>query len=274
MRNLVKFIIRYYVALLFLILETFSFYLTIQNNFYQRATFLNSSAEISGNIYSVYSSIKEYFYVKNENDKLALENITLRKLLKNNYFDNRLILNHFSDSIYKQQYDYINAKVVNNSVFRQTNFITINKGRKQGIKPDMAVINSQGIVGIVKDVSPNFSNVISAININAHISAKIKKSDYFGTLSWDGIDYRCASLNEIPFHVKIVKGDTIVTSGYSSIFPEGIMIGVIKDFNFNEGNDFYNIHIALSTDYLNINHVYVISNLLKDEQLNLEKINP
>ena len=103
---------------------------------------------------------------------------------------------------------------------------------------------------------------------------KIKKSDYFGTLSWDGIDYRYASLNEIPFHIKIAKGDTIITSGYSSIFPEGIMIGTIKDFNFNEGNDFYNIRISLSTDFLNINYINVVSNLLKEEQKNLEKTNP
>ncbi len=274
MRNLVKFIIRYHLTLLFIILETFSFYLTIQNNFYQRASFLNSSAEISGNVFSLYSSVKEYFNIKNENEKLAIENTELRKLLKNNFIDNRLSINHVYDSLYKQKFDYVSAKVVNNSVFQQTNYITLNKGKKQGIKPDMGVINSQGIIGIVKDVTLNFSIVIPAININAHISAKIKKSDYFGTLSWDGIDYRYASLNEIPFHIKIAKGDTIVTSGYSSIFPEGIMIGIIKDFNFNEGNDFYNIKIALSTDFFNINHVNVVSNLLKDEQKNLEKINP
>ncbi len=270
MRNLFKFIIRYHVTVLFIILESISFSITIQNNFYQRSSFLNSTAEISGNIYRVYSSVIEYFNIIHENDKLALENTALRKLLKSNYIDYNPKIQHTNDLLYKQKYDYINAKVINNSVFRQANYITLNKGKHQGIKPDMGVINSQGIVGIIKDVSPNFSIVIPAININAHISAKIKKSDYFGTLSWNGLDYRYALLNEIPFHIKIAKGDTVVTSGYSSIFPEGIMIGVIKNFNFNEGNDFYNIDVTLSTDFMNLNHVNVICNLLKDEQKELE----
>lgn len=270
MRNLLKFIIRYHVTFLFIFLEVISFTITIQNNFYHRASFINNTTEISGNIYKIYSSVVEYFNVKKENDKLALENTALRKLLKSNYIFNDKIITQTSDIIYKQKYDYISAKVINNSVFRQTNYMTLNKGKMQGIKTDMGVINSQGIVGIVKDVSPNFSIVIPAININAHISAKIKKSNYFGTLSWDGKDYRYALLNEIPFHVKISKGDTIITSGYSAIFPEGILIGVVKDFNFNQGNDFYNIYVKLSTDFMNLNHVNVVSNLYKDEQKILE----
>lgn len=270
MRNLLKFLIHYHVAFLFVALEVVAFTITIQNNFYQRASFINNTTEISGNIYRIYSSVVEYFNVRNENDKLALENTALRKLLKSNYIINDKNIQQANDLIYKQKYDYINAKVINNSVFRQTNYITLNKGRNQGIKPDMGVINSQGIVGIVKDVSYNFSIVIPTININAHISAKIKKTDYFGTLSWDGKDYRYALLNEIPFHVKVSKGDTVVTSGYSSIFPEGIIIGVVKDFNFNQGNNFYNIYIQLSTDFMNLNHVNVVSNLYKDEQKILE----
>ena len=270
MRNLLKFLIHYHVAFLFVALEVVAFTITIQNNFYQRASFINNTTEISGNIYRIYSSVVEYFNVRNENDKLALENTALRKLLKSNYIINDKNIQQVNDLIYKQKYDYINAKVINNSVFRQTNYITLNKGRNQGIKPDMGVINSQGIVGIVKDVSYNFSIVIPTININAHISAKIKKTDYFGTLSWDGKDYRYALLNEIPFHVKVSKGDTVVTSGYSSIFPEGIIIGVVKDFNFNQGNNFYNIYIQLSTDFMNLNHVNVVSNLYKDEQKILE----
>ena len=270
MRNLLKFLIHYHVTFLFIVLEVISFTITIQNNFYQRASFINNTTEISGNIYRIYSSVVEYFNVRNENDKLALENTALRKLLKSNYIINDKNIQQANDLIYKQKYDYINAKVINNSVFRQTNYITLNKGRNQGIKPDMGVINSQGIVGIVKDVSYNFSIVIPTININAHISAKIKKNNYFGTLSWDGKDYRYALLNEIPFHVKVSKGDTVVTSGYSSIFPEGITIGVVKDFNFNQGNNFYNIYIQLSTDFMNLNHVNVVSNLYKDEQKILE----
>lgn len=271
MRNLLKFIIRYHYTIIFIIIESFAVFIAIQTNHFQRAVFINSSNEISGNIYNIVSYITEYLNVKDENYKLALENITLRKQLKSNYINNVLTIKNVNDSIYKQKYCYFAAKVINNSVMNQFNLLTINKGRNQGIKPDMAVINSQGVVGIVKDVSPNFSIVIPEININAHISAKIKKKGYFGTLSWDGFNYRFAQFNEIPFHVKIAKGDTLVTSGFSSIFPEGIMIGVISNFDLNEGNNFYNISVLLSTDFMSLNHVYVISNLYKEEQELLEK---
>ncbi len=270
MRNLFKFIIRYHVTLLFIVIESFSLFLTIQTNSFQRASFINSSTEISGNIYSWFSSVTEYISVKEDNEKLAKENTELRKLLKSNYINNVLTLKTINDSIYKQKYDYFTAKVVNNSVIHQNNYLTLNKGYNQGARKDMAVINPQGIVGIIKDVSPNFSIVIPAININAHISAKIKKWGCFGTLSWDGKDYRKAQLNEIPFHIKLVKGDTLVTSGYSSMFPEGIMVGTVSDFDLNDGKDFYNININLSTDFMSLNHVYIISNLYKDEQEKLE----
>jgi rod shape-determining protein MreC len=271
MRNLLKFIIRYHFSILFIIIESSALFITIQTNHFQRASFINSSNEVTGNIYKLFSYITEYLNVKGENEKLAQENVELRKLLKSNYINNVLTLKRINDSIYKQKYDYFPAKVVNNSVMNQFNLLTLNKGRNQGVKPDMGVINSQGVVGIIKDVSANFAIVISEINIDAHISAKIKKNGYFGTLSWDGVNYRYAQLNEIPFHVKIAIGDTIITSGFSSVFPEGIMIGTIVNFDLNKGNNFYNIRIQLSTDFMSLNHVYVISNLYKKEQKNLEK---
>lgn len=271
MRNLLKFIIRYHFTLLFLIIESFALYITIQTNHFQRASFINSANEISGNIYETLNSITEYLNIKEENEKLAKENIALRRLLKSNYVSNTITIRSVNDSIYKQKYDYISAKIINNSVMKQNNLLTLNKGIKQGIRPDMAVINSQGVVGIVKDVSQNFAIVIPAININAHISAKIKKYGYFGTLSWNGLSYRFAQLNEIPFHVKIAKGDTLVTSGFSAVFPEGIMIGTISNFDLNEGNNFYNIEVLLSTNFISLNQVYVVSNLYKKEQNDLEK---
>ncbi len=218
----------------------------------------------------MFSSVTEYLNVKNENKKLAQENVELRQLLKSNYIENVINPSHVIDSMYKQKYDYFTARVINNSVNNQNNLITIDKGRNQGVRPDMAVICSQGIVGIVKDASSNFSIVIPVININAHISAKIKKNGYFGTISWDGISYQATQLNEIPFHIKLAVGDTIVSSGFSSIFPEGIMIGTIKKFDLNEGNNFYNIEVKLSTDFMSLNYVYIISNLLKEEQGKLE----
>ena len=134
----------------------------------------------------------------------------------------------------------------------------------------MAVISTNGIVGIVKNVSNNFSTVISILNTSLRVSAKIKKNDYFGSLSWNGINYTKAQLDEIPFHVKISVGDTIITSGYSAIFPEGNLIGTISDFDVKQGGNFYSIPVNLSTDFKNLSYVYIISDFLKKEQINLE----
>jgi rod shape-determining protein MreC len=142
MRNLFKFIIRYHVTLLFIVIESLSLFLTIQTNSFQRASFINSSTEISGNIYSWFSSITEYISVKEDNEKLAKENLELRKLLKSNYINNVLTLKTINDSIYKLKYDYFTAKVVNNSVIHQNNYLTLNKGYNQGVRKDMAVITS------------------------------------------------------------------------------------------------------------------------------------
>jgi rod shape-determining protein MreC len=175
-----------------------------------------------------------------------------------------------NDTIYHQQYEYMPVKVINNSINRQNNYLTISKGSIQGLQPEMAVISSYGIVGVIKKTSGNFSSVISVLNINFKVSAKIKKNGYFGSLSWDGKDYTIANLNEIPLHVDILRGDTVITSGYSAIFPEGVLIGTILSFDKKSGNNFYDIKVKLSTDYKNLSVVYAIKNLFKNEQLKLE----
>ncbi|NJK85384.1 MAG: rod shape-determining protein MreC [Bacteroidales bacterium] len=147
-----------------------------------------------------------------------------------------------------KKYVFIHARVINNSTDKQYNYITLNRGNKDGIEKEMAVVCSDGIVGVVKEVSENFSSVISLLNLNIKINAKIKKSGYFGPLQWTGTGYRKAVLSDIPHHVKITLGDTIVTSGFSAMIPEGYMIGVISDFKLKGGN-YYEIEVDLSTDF-------------------------
>jgi rod shape-determining protein MreC len=147
----------------------------------------------------------------------------------------------------------------------------LNKGAAEGISRDMAVISPKGVVGIVRDVSANFCSVISVLHKDSKISAKIKKNNYVGTLVWKGMDYRTAHLQDIPTHVKLSLGDTVITSGYSHIFPEGVMIGTIKNFNILEGENFYTIKLTFSEDYNSLDHVYIINNLMKNEQEELEE---
>ncbi len=272
MRTLVKFFLRYYYFLLFLTFEIFSIFLVIENNNYQKTLFLNSANFFSGNIYKGIANLTSYINLKQTNEELSAENTRLNNILKNSYKTNEISLLEIYDSTYFQQYTTTAAQVINNSVNRQNNYLTIDKGEKQGISPEMAVISPKGIVGIVTNVSNNFASVISILNTNMRISAMIKKNGCFGSLVWDGKNYRETILKDIPNHVKINIGDTIITSGYSSIFPKGKLIGVISDFKQKKGGNFYLITVKLSTNFKKLSYVYVIGNFLKQEQKDLEKI--
>ena len=214
--------------------------------------------------------MKNYFYLRKINQELANENNLLLNQL--DYYK-QLVANNPAESADAQpgrKYTYIPARVINNSINKQYNYISINKGSHHGVQPEMAVISSNGVVGVVLAVSGNFSTIISLLNRDFRISAKIKKNNYYGSLSWKGTDHYTAELSEIPYHVDVQVGDTIVTSGYSAIFPEGILLGVISSYNIEESN-FYQIEVELSVDYKNLVNVNVIRNLLRDEQTDLEK---
>ncbi len=170
-----------------------------------------------------------------------------------------------------QQYTYTTARVINNTTNRKYNFMTLNKGKLHGIKENMGVVSSDGIVGIVKDVSDHFSTAVSLLNVRLGISAKLKKNNYPGLIQWAGFNPHEVSFMEIPAQMPLELGDTIITSGYSTIFPEGIIVGTINNFELNEENNTYKINVNLGADYLTLNHVYVIGNLLREEQLQLEK---
>ncbi len=270
MRNLLRFIIRYHFFFLFLLLETVSVILIVQQNNYQRAQFINFSKSLQGSYYETFGGIREYLSLRQTNRDLYMENTLLRNRM------DRLVRNRETsydggyDSIPQRQFSYIPARVINNSVNKQFNFITLNKGSHHGIEPEMAVIAPNGVVGVVYATSGNYSMVIPMINRNFRLSAKILKNGYFGSLSWAGSGYQEAILEEIPFHVEIQPGDTIVTSGYSAIFPEGITVGIIAEFEARA--NFYTISVDIAVDYKNLQYVNVIRNLLQDERRELERI--
>lgn len=271
MRNLILFLTRNYYFILFLFLESFSLFLVFQNNHFQRAHFLNSSNAIAGNIYELYSGVTDYFGLKNENKKLSEENAMLRNQLRESYSSELKQPMLVKDSLHKKQFLYLSAKVVNNSTNRKKNYLTLNIGSKQGVKTEMGVISPDGIVGIVRDVSGNFCSVMSVLNESTRIPVNIKKFGENSILLWNGDDEWHARMERIPSHLEIAKGDTIVTSSYSSIFPEGIMVGYIEDFEKIAGNTFYNVTIKLSTDFNRLSYVTIVNNLMKEEQTGLEK---
>lgn len=274
MRNFIQFLVKNSFVFLFLFLEVIAFALLINNNNYQNSKFFNSSNYLVGNLFESVSNVTDYFKLKTTNSELAQHNAELLSVSINSFtkiYGKTILIN---DTSYFQKFVYTSAKVINNSTNQRENYITLDKGAINGIKPGMAVVNSNGIVGIVKNVSPNFSSVISLLHQKMSISGKLKKSEYFGSVIWDSDEnnHRTATLKEIPNHVDIQKGDTIVTSGFSAIFPEGLPIGTVQYFDIPEGSNFYTIIIELTTDFKKLSHVYIVKSLQKEELDKLEAL--
>ena len=272
MKEIIKLILKYHFTIIFILLEIVSFSLIIRHNEYQRAIFSESASTLFGNVSSTITSIKDYFRLKEMNESLANENILLKNRLEEYELLRDTIIHGtvVQDSI--PVYEYIGAKQVNATYNRTKNYITLNRGRKNGLQKEMAVCTPEGIVGLIQDLSDHFAVVIPLINVDSRISAKIKKNNYYGSLQWDGNDYAYSYLNDIPYHVEVNAGDTIVTSGLSKIFPEGIVVGYVETVDKETAN-FLKIKVKLAVDFKRINHVYVILNNKKNEQTSLEAIN-
>ena len=272
MKEIIKLILKYHFTIIFILLEIVSFSLIIRHNEYQRAIFSESASTLFGNISSTITSIKDYFRLKEINESLAKENILLKNRLEAYEFLQDTIIQRTVVEGSIPVCEYIGAKQVNATYNRTKNYITLNRGRKNGLQKEMAVCTPEGIVGLIQDLSDHFAVVIPLINVDARISAKIKKNNYYGSLQWDGNDYAYSYLNDIPYHVEVNAGDTIVTSGLSKIFPEGIVVGYVESVDKVTAN-FLKIKVKLAVDFKRINHVYVILNNKKNEQTSLEAIN-
>jgi rod shape-determining protein MreC len=270
MRNLLNLIYKYHFFLLFIILETVAVSMGVRYNLYQKAGFVAITENIASFFNESISSFNDYFDLVETNRKLSLENTLLKNQLQRVYRSDDLFFFGENDTIHRQKYFFTSARVISNTVTRMHNFISLDKGRDQGIEPDMGVVCPEGIVGVTTGVTRNFTSVLSVLNLNFHVSAKLKKNDYFGNISWDGRDYRTVILSDIPYHVNVAEGDTIVTSGYSAIFPEGIPVGTVEKATVENGN-FYNIRVRLFTDFRHLTYVDVIRNLQKEEQQKLKR---
>jgi rod shape-determining protein MreC len=271
MQPLLRFFLKYYNTFLFFFLEIIAFILIINSNYYQQSVYFTASNSLSGNVFKIYHSVTEYLSLKTTNKILAEENAQLLNKQRSSFIktDNKLFI--INDTLYQQEYTYVSAKVISNTVNRVNNYLTLNKGERQGIKKNMGVISSQGIIGIVKDVSENFCTVSSVLHSKSKISAKLKKGNNVGTIEWNGNDYRIVTMKDVPTHVQMSIGDTVISSGYSLMFPEGILIGSVYSYDINKGKDFYEIKIKLFNDLNNVSYVYIVKNIMKDELTELEK---
>ncbi len=270
MHNLFKFIHRYRFFFLFLLLGTVGLLLTMANQQYQQTFFINSANKITGSMYNAYGRISSYLALKEKNYRLA-ESI---EHLMNTHPGSFLITDRHTfiseDTLVLRRFEYMHAELINNSVNRRNNYITINKGMRHGVQQDMGLIAPMGVAGIVTHVSKNFSVAMSLLHSDMMLSVKIQKNNHLGTLQWDGYDYRKASMTYIPPHLDLQHGDTILTSGFSSVFPEQIFIGTISDWEVKRGETFITAEVDLALDFNNFSHVFLVKNLMKEEQDALE----
>lgn len=271
MERLFIFIYQYRAFFTFLTLELLCAWLIIENNRYQGAQFFNSSNGFVASVNNFSQGVREYFSLRDINTTLAAENAFLRQRLEAKNQAAHLG-GTVTDSAVIKRFDFVSARIVNNSVDRFTNFMTINKGSDDGLQKNMAVISSLGAVGKIKAVSDHYAVVMSLLNIDMMVSASIKRTGHFGTIQWDGRDPEIVNLKFIPPHVKPVKGDTIVTSGYNAIFPEGIVIGIIEDVQLADAALFYDLDVKLAQDFRKLSFVTVVKSQLKHEQDSIEQV--
>jgi len=271
MRNLLAFISRYQFLFLFLIFLVISFILIYNNNYYQRSKIVSTTGGITGQLNQYYANFSGYFVLKKSNDELAAENARLRSLL-------RIKTRAIPDSLVRLEsglsVHYISAKVISNSVQFRNNYFMLDKGYRAGIKKDMGVVTTDGVVGIIIDVSENYSSGISILHKDSRISGRIKKNDQLVNISWDGVNYRLGDISHIPTHVNLLPGDTILTSGNSQIFPEGMMIGTVEYIDDEMENMFRKGKVRFSTDYNRITYVYIVENTSRHELLRLNTTLP
>lgn len=256
MRNILFILSKVHALLLFIILEIIAFSLISKVNTYQHVAITNTSDRFIGNVYNFTEGFHQYFGLKEANMALLEENARLRQQIKYQTFypkgDSSLPK---GDSLYR--YDYITAKVINNTVYKTHNYITLNKGRKDGLKTDMGVMDPKGIVGIIVQVSDNYALVMSVLNTNSSISVKHKKSNAFGNLKWHGYDPTTLIVEDISKTAFMKKGDTIITSGYSTIFPPDFPVGIVKNVKNTAGSGFQLVEIKPTTDINRIEYVYI-----------------
>lgn len=266
MRRLLDFLYKQREIGVFLFLEILSIWFLVSYNQRYSATYFNSSNSLTANVAESSENVSNYFELTEINERLMMENELLQAELRKI----RTVPNSFIDTV--DRYKVIGARVVANTVNRSQNFLTISAGLKDSVEVGMGVITSQGVVGQVKSVSGNFATIYSLLHPSLMVSAKVKRTQTKGTVQWDQVDYLHASLKYIPRHIKLRVGDSIVTSGFNSVFPEDLLIGIVEETNLEDQMTFYDVRISLVTDFVSLDHVYVIKDRLKQEKDSLEQL--
>lgn len=272
MKNLINFLKRFREVLIFFLLQIIVLSVFFNAKNYHKTSFINTSSSISSWITQKRNDVTKHFSLEDENQLLLNKNASLMAYQPYSFYHLQDRVYSVNDTLYEQQYEYIPANVIKTSINRRDNYITIDKGLLQNVQEGMGVISNNGIVGFVVDVSKHYALIKTVLSERLNISAKLKNQrDVRGQIKWDGKDYRVAQLHGITNDINIKEGDEIVTKGSKGIFPEGILIGKVKKVSSQNGEITLDIDVELSTNFNRVNSVYLIKNLFKSEQKNLEQ---
>lgn len=258
MQQVISYLIKKKNLLLFLLLMVVSLGLTIQSHSYHKSKFVNAANNVTGGLYEYTNHINEFIHLDEYNERLLKENAKLRKELSNYSF------HEASDFPVDTPYDLIPAKLIHNSFDKKENILVINRGAKHGVAPDMGVITTNGVVGIIESVGENYSTVLSILHTESRVNAQLKKTNHIGSLVWNGKSIYKVQLEDITKVAPIQVNDTIVTGNYS-VFPQGIDVGIVINAQLDQTENFYKIDITTFNDMSNIGYVYVIKNKAKKE---------
>ena len=266
MKNLIAFIRSIRFLLFFIFLQVLAFIFISNGKGFQTSSIISSSNTLSGWMYEKNQTVVDYFHLAEQNKLLLEENTRLQSEIIENYRRGGAEDIIYNDTIFELKYKYFPAKVIKNSVNKRFNILTLNVGRRQGIEREMGVINSQGVVGFVKDVSQNYCTVMPLMNENVRLTAKSKKQNIYGNLVWESDDnFNQVTIKKVPTYINLVKGDTMVSTSQESIFPEGKPIGRVLNISKESGSNYKIIQLKTTVDFYNLSHVMVIKNMFKEE---------
>lgn len=268
MRNILLLFARYGAHILFVGIEIFCFFLIVNYNQTQKDIYLNSIGLFNGNINQRMDKFRDYLYLQEVNDSLINENAKLLEQIINSSSSNQEAIFTIDSSL--QEYNSIPALICNKTINLKNNYVTLCKGERSGIRKGMGVISETGIVGLVRSTSKDFSIVLPIINVLSRTSVSIKNKAYFGTMLWRDTHPLHVTVEEVPKHADIAVGDTIITSGFSSVFPRGIEIGKITNFSVEPGSANYTIDVTVNNDISKIEYVYVIDYVNRFEKDSLQ----
>ncbi|MBQ6166519.1 MAG: rod shape-determining protein MreC [Muribaculaceae bacterium] len=268
MNNLLNFFIKHCAWFIFAIYVILSLVLLFKDNPYQQSVYLTSANQMSAAVYKAFNGVTSYFHLRGINESLQERNARLEMELielRNQMADLELLSPDSLRHNVKGQYTFVMAQVISNSIAQPNNYITINRGYLDGVSPEMGVIDQNGVVGIVNVAGPHAARVISLLNPHIRLSCKLQGNGFYGSLVWDGKDPRYAVLEELPRHVEFHKGDTVVTSGYSAVFPPGLIVGTIVGKQTGKNASFESLRVKLTTNFSQLSSVRVITNGMKKE---------